>query len=331
MSGSAYRSPLAKEYFAGSPVLRTSDLDEARQRVSRVLCDHRLTVQGKGAGLSVCHNAVRGRHVAISYLSYGAKVMVNPGRLESFYLFHLPLSGHARLHHRGGETVTAIQTAAILNPDRTARLEWSEGCRKLLLQIDRVHMENVARSLTGAPLPGPIRFETDVDLTTRAGGRLKHLITVCAEAAEAGYLFKDATGEDSLRIEHDLALALLTLQPSNISHIIERSDRSAKPRAIKTALDFMHANLSETVTLSDIADAAHVNVRTLQKGFQRAFGRSPMQVLRDVRLDKARYLLSARQDPPTVTEVAYICGFSHLSRFSIVFKQRFGHLPSERV
>jgi AraC-like DNA-binding protein len=72
-----------------------------------------------------------------------------------------------------------------------------------------------------------------------------------------------------------------------------------------------------------------MNVRTLQKGFQRAFGKSPMKVLHEARLDAAHYDLTARRDPPSVTDAAYQNGFSHLGRFSRDYKARFGHLPSE--
>jgi AraC-like DNA-binding protein len=319
-----------KEYFAQNPVVRTGDLDEARHITSAKLCDHKLEVKSRHSGLFVRHNAVRGRTVAANYLRYGADVTVDPGRLSSFYLFQVPLSGCATVRHRGEEMTATTRMGTILNPDRRALLNWRRDCSQLLLQVDRTQLETVARSITGAPLPGPIRFEMQVDLANGPGRRLKRLVMACARAIENGDLFNGQLAARDLRAEEDLAHALLTLQPSNISHIIERSDRRANPREIRIALDYMHANLAEPITLSDIARAAGMNVRTLQKGFQRIFGQSPMQVLRNARLDTAHYLLAARQDPPTVSEAAYSCGFSHLGRFSSYYKDRFGSLPSER-
>jgi len=319
----------SKELFAQHPVVRTRDLDEARHIVSRKLCDHKLEVTGRPSGLFVRHNAVTGRHISVNYLRYGADVSVDPGRLGSFYLFQVPLSGRAHIRHRGEDMTATTQTGAVLNPDRSALLHWERDCSKLLLQVDRTQLEAVARSITGAPLPGPVRFETRVDLTKGPGRRLKHLVMACARAIEDGDLFRGPLAARDLRAEEDLAHALLTLQPSNISHIIERSDRKANHRDIRIALEFMHANLAESINLADIAAAANMNVRTLQKGFQRIYGKSPMQVLRNARLDMAHYLLAARQDPPSVGETAYSCGFSHLGRFSHYYKERFGHLPSD--
>lgn len=318
-----------REYFASHPVLRTSDLDEARHRIGQTFCDHRLDVHGRRADLAVRHNAVRGLDMSVNYLAYGPRVTVDPGLLGSFYLFHVPLAGQARIRHRGEEMTATPERAAILNPDRSARLDWGEGCRKLLIQINRDHLEKVARALVGAPLPGPIRFDLSVDLTSESGRRLQRIVTACAEAVEKGELFRQPLGGADLRAEHDLAHALLTLQPSNVSHIIERADHQARPKTIRLALDYIHANLGEPITLADIAAAAGINVRTLQKGFQRLFGLTPMQVLRNARLDAAHYQLIAHKDRPSVSEAAWSCGFSHLAGFSRDYKERFGHSPSE--
>lgn len=319
-----------KEYFAQHPVVRTRDMDEARHIVARKLCEHKLEIVGRRSSLDVRHNAVTGKTVSVNYLRYGADVTVDPGRLGSFYLFQVPLSGCANIRHRGEEMTATTQMGAILNPDRGALLHWARDCSKLLLQVDKTQLEAVARSITGAPLPGPVRFKMQVDLTNGPGRQLKRLVMACARAIENGDLFQGQMAARDLRAEEDLAHALLTLQPSNISHIIERSDRRANPREIRIALDYIHANLGEPITLADIARAARMNVRTLQKGFQRIYGQSPMQVLRNARLDTVHYLLAARRDPPSVSEAAYSCGFSHLGRFSYYYKERFGHLPSER-
>ncbi|TYC65529.1 AraC family transcriptional regulator [Stappia sp. BW2] len=318
-----------KEYFAQHPVVRTRDMDEARHIVSRKLCDHKLEVVGRQSGLFVRHNAVTGRSVSVNYLRYGADVTVDPGQLGSFYLFQVPLSGCATIRHRGEEMTATTQVGAIVNPDRGALLHWRRDCSKLLLQVDRSQLEAVARSITGAPLPGPIRFQMQVDLTNGPGRQLRRLVMACAQAIENGDLFLGELAARDLKAEEDLAHALLTLQPSNISHIIERSDRRATPREIRISLEYIHANLGEPITLADIAHAARMNVRTLQKGFKRICGQSPMQVLRNARLDTAHYMLAARRDPPSVSEAAYSCGFSHLGRFSYYYKERFGHLPSD--
>ncbi|UOA32787.1 HTH-type transcriptional activator RhaS [Sulfitobacter sp. DSM 110093] len=319
-----------QSYFSDHPVLRTRDLDEARFKVSQRFCDHRLDVSNRNSQLSVTHNAVRGQHLSVNYLSYGAEVTVDPGELGSFYLFQMPLSGKASVAHRGDEMTAHVGMGTILNPDRSALLRWGESCQKLLFQIDSAHLETVARNLTGAPPPGPIRFDMKVDFTRPNGRKLQRAFAACAAAIENGGLFQRPLSGSDLQVEHDLVYALLTLQKSNISHIIARSDGGTRPRDIRHALEFMHANLAEQITVLDIATAAEVNVRTLQKSFLRVFRKTPMQVLRDTRLDAAHYLLHARRDVPSVSEAAYSCGFSHMGRFASYYRTRFGHTPCKR-
>lgn len=315
------------EHLASHPLLRTADLDEARHGVTSKFCDHRLELTAS-TPLFVRHNHVAGRAVSLNYLHYGADVRIDPGMLGGFYLLQIPLSGGALIDHRGAEVSASASTATLLNPDREARMRWSGACRKLLVQIDKDHLSGIAEAMTGAPLPGPVRFDPEVRLGTANGQRLKHLVMSCVWACEQEKLFQTGSAQDE-RIEHDLAEALLTLQPSNISHILARRTREPLPRDIRRAVDFIHAHLCDPITSSDIARAAGINVRTLQIGILRTFGTSPTRFVRDARLDAAHYQLSARVDPPSVTTAAYANGFSHLGRFSRDYKARFGHLPSE--
>ncbi|MEM8852855.1 MAG: AraC family transcriptional regulator [Pseudomonadota bacterium] len=314
------------EYLAGYPLLRTADLDEARHGVTAKFCDHRLEL-ATSTPLFVRHNHVAGRAVSLNYLHYGADVRIDPGMLGDFYLLQIPLSGGALIDHRGAEVTASAQTATLLNPDRETRMQWSGACRKLLVQIDKDHLTAVAEAMTGAPLPGPVRFDPKVRLGTADGQRLKQFVLSCVWACETEGLFRSGNAQDG-RIEHDLAEALLTLQPSNVSHILARRTREALPKEIRRAVDFIYAHLPDPITSSDIARAAGINVRTLQMGIMRAFGTSPTRFVRDARLDAAHYQLSARIDPPSVTTAAYANGFSHLGRFSRDYKARFGRLPS---
>ena len=318
------------EYLTDHPLLRTGDLDEARHRVTEKYCDHKLNKISRSDHLAVRFNHVAGRHVSINYLHYGADVQIDPGLLREFYLLQVPLSGTAMISHRGQEIVASTQTATLLNPDRETQMHWRGDCRKLMLQIDKTYLEAVAQDLSGNALPGTIRFDPVVDLTVAAGRHLRAILERAAVLAGQGTLFSGTHGAQDLWIERELVTTLLTHQSSNVSHFLHRNDQRALPSGLRRALAFIHANLSVSVCLADIAASAEMNVRTLQMGFQREFGKSPMQVLREARLDTAHYELTVRQNTPSVTDVAYQNGFSHLGRFARDYKARFGHLPSQR-
>jgi transcriptional regulator GlxA family with amidase domain len=87
---------------------------------------------------------------------------------------------------------------------------------------------------------------------------------------------------------------------------LARDERLGAPRAIRTAVEIIEAEAHLPLTLSAIADRSHISVRTLQQGFQRYLGTSPMAYLRAVRLRQAHQML-LRSDPSSVTVASVAC------------------------
>ena len=59
---------------------------------------------------------------------------------------------------------------------------------------------------------------------------------------------------------------------------------------------------------------------------------SPKQMLKIMRLDKARELLKARKSPlQSVSKVCKAVGYGHAGRFSREYAERFGESPSETL
>ena len=73
-----------------------------------------------------------------------------------------------------------------------------------------------------------------------------------------------------------------------------------------------------------------VSTRSLYAGFRDFVGASPMQYLRELRLERARAELLG-SDAANVAAVALRWGFAHLGRFSSEYRQRFGETPSETL
>lgn len=310
------------------PVLRTRDLDEARAAVAARYCDHILNMDA-GGDLDVTHNHVRGAHVSLNLLSYGAEVSINPGELQDFYLLQMPLSGAAQINHRGEEVSASDTCATILNPDRPTEMIWKAGCRKLMVQIDASFLDRVAAEAVGTALPGPVRFDPCVDLTGARGGHLRRLSLAIAQGIDSGLVEFARQDLSQISIERDITLALLEAQPSNVSHLFKAADAAPAAYYVRRAVDFVQSTLHDALTLDDIAAAAQVHPRTLQAAFKQQMGCTPMQFLRNIRLDQARYFLLQRQKRLHVGQIAYDCGYTHLGRFSRDYRARFGQTPRE--
>ena len=77
----------------------------------------------------------------------------------------------------------------------------------------------------------------------------------------------------------------------------------------------------------DMAEALHLSQRQLSRRIRAATGLSPLQFIREIRLQKARILLE-RKEKETVAEVMYAVGFQKSDYFARVYRKRFGRLPS---
>ncbi|QRP50034.1 helix-turn-helix transcriptional regulator [Amycolatopsis sp. FDAARGOS 1241] len=88
---------------------------------------------------------------------------------------------------------------------------------------------------------------------------------------------------------------------------------------------------TEPVTVADVARAAGVGLRQLRAQFRRKLDTTPTALLRDIRLGRAHRALLVTGGGETAAEIAYSCGFTHLSRFAQEYRPRFCELPSETV
>ena len=93
-------------------------------------------------------------------------------------------------------------------------------------------------------------------------------------------------------------------------------------------MDIIEAGPHLPLTTSALAKQCHVSVRTLQEGFQRHLGMSPMAYLRVVRLRRAhRDLRSADPAHTTVARIAQRWGFTHLGRFAAAHQMMYEQTP----
>jgi AraC family transcriptional regulator len=94
------------------------------------------------------------------------------------------------------------------------------------------------------------------------------------------------------------------------------------------AVEFADARLGEDLSLARLAEAACFSPRHFHRIFTSLLGETPDDCVRRLRLEKAASLV-LMTDPPSMTEVALVCGFSTSALFSRNFARRFGASPTE--
>lgn len=106
---------------------------------------------------------------------------------------------------------------------------------------------------------------------------------------------------------------------------------NALPAYMRDAVDFIMSNLTESLSLDDIAVAAGVR-ENASIGVQGEFS-FERDEFRPSALPQAgnRELRDASGDTPTVSDVAMSNVFRHLSRFSSSYRKSFGEYPFETL
>jgi transcriptional regulator GlxA family with amidase domain len=169
-----------------------------------------------------------------------------------------------------------------------------------------------------------ITFQPVVDLTTHFGRSLKELIIFAWQATEQNSLFLP-------QLEQALLTGLLQYHSHNYSAALQRKEGILGDRQVYLAQEFMRANLQKPISLGDIALAIGVSGRSLQRSFAKYCGCSPIEFLRQARLDSLHQELSQGIPLLGISDLMLKYQFSHLGRCSQSYHQRFGELPSETV
>lgn len=103
-------------------------------------------------------------------------------------------------------------------------------------------------------------------------------------------------------------------------------------KILKKADSFIQTHRDQKIGLSDLCKAIGTSKRTLQYVFNKNYGMSPMSFLKIRRLNQARHdLLEGDSFMTSVSEIAFRCGFFHLSRFAVEYGNYFGERPSETL
>ena len=126
-----------------------------------------------------------------------------------------------------------------------------------------------------------------------------------------------------------IASTMLSSLDSTLSDKNNKSAFAPVSRNVKRAEDYMRAHADEPITLEILAKQVGCSGRALQNAFKTFRNKTPMSVLREIRLDRARMDLIAQSD--TVTGVAYRWGFGNPGRFAQFYKAQFGELPSDTL
>lgn len=159
-------------------------------------------------------------------------------------------------------------------------------------------------------------FEVDRDRFTCSGGTAPIDLMLHLIAAEHGRDLAVAVADQmvhSIRPQAD---------PQRLSLRYRTGIRNAK---LLAAIAHMEAHLELQASADDIAEAVGLSTRQLERLFRNHLRKAPSRYYLELRLRRARLLLTQTSMP--ILQVAVACGFTSASHFARCYRSVFGHAP----
>jgi AraC-like DNA-binding protein len=269
--------------------------------------------------------------VTLSDMVVGSDLCLKSGEGCGAYRVFLVRSGRAEWVHPKFSVGGVAGSAAVYTPDGLGELQWEERTEVLLFKIDQPALEDALSDALGRQTTSQPDFAPLIPIDTAPARSWINMLRLFAEQFfhPDGLIHQPLVGMpfvDSL-----VRGFLLAAEHSHRNALMAR-ERSVAPLAIRAAVDVIEAEAHLPLTLSSIAARSQVSVRSLQQGFKRHLGMSPMSYLREVRLRRAHQaLLESDPSSVTVASVAYDWGFTNLGRFAAAHTARYDEPPAKTL
>ena len=170
-------------------------------------------------------------------------------------------------------------------------------------------MENAA--LEGLVLSPRIGWQADACVAIESAWQ------ACAEEP-LGYEFQVRTS---------LSQLLCLLQASLGEESVPNKKQQRAAQRIKAMLRYIHENYHLDLNTGMIAASAGVSESECLRCFHNIIGTTPIQYLRQYRIQRSCHMLTGTQEP--VSQIAQRCGFQDVSYFTKTFRELRGCAPSE--
>jgi AraC-like DNA-binding protein len=306
--------------------LRTADLDETIDAVTRIYCPHSVHVHGGTRGLSSELEVSHAGALRIVDLKYSARVHIEAGDFDDLMLIMSCTSGWASTRQGGSEASWVRGQTLPLCPDMPSQLDFDSDFAQRSVRIDLALLDELCGRRLGRPVEDPVRFLL-VPFSRELENAWQGAMNLLLNYETAGIQLPPHA---SKAFDEFMVSLLLDLAPHNYSDEIKRPHALAVPRVLREAERLMR-EANGLASVHEIAAAVAVSVRSLEAGFRQWKQETPVAFMRRLRLAAAREQLAQAGARTTVTDVALRSGFLHLSRFAQYYLAAFNEHPSETL
>ena len=264
--------------------MRTRDLDEAIEAVTKVYCPHTIQVVGPARNIDALLEVTHLTSQPLVELSYGAPVKIDAGNFPRLFLMMHCARGRAstsqdnqRIEWQHGQTMP-------FSAGFDTHLWFDSAFVQKSVRLDADKLEALCARWLGHPLQQPLRFAArpfseDLERTWR------RTMSYLWSSDEGGL---SLTGPAAAALDEFLLTLLLHQQSHNYSEEIAETMPVPVPALVRRAERFMIDYAATSITVSDVAAHLGVSLRSLQTGFRQWRTTTPNAFLRKIRLQLVR-------------------------------------------
>lgn len=302
------------------------DLDLFRETLNGHFYPARIEALGRPSRLDDPRvSAVHLSMTTIGHVRPGVTASVDPGELPGYHV-NVPLSGTVVSRCGEAEVVASPRIATVFSPGKHSSLpRWNRDAAQLSIKFTRTRVEEELAALLGHPVVRPIDFRLDFPVDRGPGAQWRSIL--------AALLHSAAPGLDRLRARHldllerSLISSLLLAQPHSYSAELTAEPKGATPgTSLDRVVDEIGRAPDRGYTVADLARLSGLSARSLQYAFREKYQLTPMQYVRQVRLDRVHDDLAAGAG--TVADIAAYWGFTNPGRFARAYRDRFNEYPA---
>lgn len=307
--------------------MRTWNLDEAIDAVSKVYCPHTVEVRGPIAEIDAFLQVNHTTWQPLVRLSYSAPVKIDAQNFCRLFLMMGCETGSASATQERSEAEWRKGQTLPFSAGFETELLFDSAFIQQSVRLDMDQLETQCVRWLGRPLDQPLRFQLrpfSDELEQIWRRTLNYLRT-----SEEGSLPLSAAAKASF--DEYLLTLLLHHHPHNYSEELFTTSKSPVPGIVRRAERFMADNCDTSITVSDVSAHLGLSLRSLQSGFRQWRNTTPNAYLRHIRLQRVRDEFLRPDSDASVTAIAMRYGFAHLGRFSAQYRSAFGEAPSQTL
>lgn len=305
-----------------SQVFSGADPFEVSDYVNQHVGNHGLKISGTGQTFA-CLSHRKAGSLDLCRLSYGAQArIVSPG-LPDIYHLQFIMRGHCRYEQYRESLDLSAGHILLMNPEEPIDLTYSADCEKFIVKIPSTLFDDACAEHRWFKPNESIKF-SQTPYKFEELESLLYLLNLLCQEAESNtatpqmlqHYNRVVTGKLMTMLKHNVSLETPTLQSVSFERLVQ----------------YIEDNIKNDITAEELAKRSHLSLRSLYLLFEKNANTTPKNYIRQKKLE---HIYSTFTNPAVqvanVTAVALDYGFTHLGRFSELYKARFGSLPSETL